>query len=167
MAETQTNPAAAPDAPSPARRPPFLAILLLMAVLALALFIGTNVLSVLYGVVAPPTPPLPPGMDQQTHTSSAYGVDTWKYVTDEDACQLVKYVEDHGGTCQIAPMQCSDYRELERDFSIATSIVARCGGQFNFSIFNQQWWAIILRTIDDKASFELHREIFWIGTGPQ
>ncbi len=140
---------------------------MLAAAVALALFIGTNVLSVLYGVIAPPLPPLPPDLEQVSHTSSAYGVDNWKYSTAGDACQLVKYVEDHGGACLVAPMQCGNYRELHENFSIATSVVARCGGQISFSIFHEQWWSLITRTIDDKALFELNREVYWIGTGPQ
>jgi hypothetical protein len=166
LSEIQTDPLT-PAEPSSARRPPFLAIILLVPVVALAFYIGTNVLSVLYGVVAPPLPPLPPYMDQISHDSPAYGVDNWKYTSTEGACQLVKYVIDNGGTCQIAPMQCGDYRELHTEFSIATSVVARCSGKMNFSIFNEQWWSLVTRTIDDKAKFELNREVYWLGTGPQ
>ena len=41
-------------------RPPLLALILLIAALVLAFYIGTNVLSVLFAVVSPPLPPIPP-----------------------------------------------------------------------------------------------------------
>lgn len=151
---------------SPARRPPFLAILLLVAVVALAFFIGTNVLSVLYAIIAPPLPPLPPNMEQVSHESPAYGVDNWKYSTTQDACELVKYVQDNGGVCVVAPMTCGEFRD-EGSGNSSLALVARCSGDMAFSIFNEQWWSLIMRQASGTASFELRREVFWIGIGPQ
>jgi len=149
------------------RRVPLLAILLLVVALILAVYIGTNVLTVLFGVISPPLPPLPPAMESVTHTSEAYGVDYWKYTSTTDACEVVQYIEDHGGVCQLAPLQCGEYRETTQDFSIANSVVGRCGGKVSFSIFNMTWWGLIMRTSDAKTQLELEREVYWLGTGPQ
>lgn len=169
MAEAQNSsadltPAAAP---APARRPSLLVILLLLAVLALAFFIGTNVLGVLYAVVAPPLPPLPPDLTQISHESPAYGVDDWKYSTTQDACDVVQFVQEQGGVCVLAPMQCGAYRDAHTDFTIGTSIVARCTGKIDFSIFHEQWSSVILRNLDATVRYDLSREVYWIGTGPQ
>ena len=152
---------------APSRRPSPLALALLLAVVALAIFIGTNVLSVLYAVVAPPAPPLPPDMEQVSHDSPAYGVDHWTYTTTRDACEVVQYVQENGGVCVLAPMQCGEYRENSGDFSVGQSIVARCSGKIAFSIFHEQWSSVILRNLDDTVKYNLDREVYWMGTGPQ
>ena len=153
-------------APAP-RRIPVLALVLLVAVVALGIYIGTNVLGVLFAVVSPPLPPLPPGMDAVSHESDSYGVDLWKYTTTGDACEVVQYIQDNGGVCRVAPMQCGEYQEDNSGFTVANSVVARCVGSVEFSIFNMQWWALIMRQPDTRISLELHREVYWIGTGPQ
>jgi len=153
--------------PKETRRPPLLALLLLIAAVVLAFYIGTNVLSVIFAVIAPPLPPLPTGMDQVTHTNEAYGVDYWKYTSTGSACEYVKYVQDNGGVCAIAPFQCGAYGDSQGDFTNGNVTVARCSGQMAFSIFHEQWYSLIQRTPDHKAQFELNREVYWIGTGPE
>lgn len=154
------------DAAAP-RRLPLLAIVLLLAAVALAIYIGTNVLGVLFAVVAPPSPPLPSGMDLVSHESASYGVDLWKYTSSGDACQVVQYIQDNGGVCQIAPAQCSGGGTNQGNFEIADAVVARCGGNVDFSIFHMQWWGLVMRLPSQLTQLELHREVFWIGTGPQ
>ncbi len=157
-----------PEQVAPTRRlTSLLTVGLLVLALLLAIYIGSNVLSVLYGVVAPPAPPLPPGMDQVSHTSEAYGVDRWIYQSSGDACAIPQYIQDNGGACRIAPMQCGEYRETQGDFSVINSIVARCVGRMDFSIFHEHWWSLITRTPDGKNQLETSREVYWIGTGPQ
>ena len=149
------------------RRLPLLAILLMIAAVVLAFYVGTNVLSVLFAVIAPPSPPLPPNLTQTTHTSEAYGVDNWKYVSTGDACTLVKYVQDNGGTCHIVPLGCGEHRAVDPNLAVQNSIVARCDGKMDFSIFNEQWWELITYTTDGKPQIEVNREVYWLGTGPQ
>jgi hypothetical protein len=152
---------------TPPRRLPLLAIILMIAAVVLAFYIGTNVLSVLFAVVAPPAPPLPPNLTQTSHTSVAYGVDNWKYVSTGDACTLVKYVQENGGNCRIAPLACGENRTVDPDLAVENSIVGRCDGKMDFSIFNEQWWALITYTDDHKPQIEINREVYWLGTGPQ
>lgn len=149
------------------RRVPVLALVLLVAVVALGIYIGTNVLSVLFAVVSPPLPPVPPGMTSVSHETESYGVDLWKYTTTGDACEVLQYIQENGGVCRVAPMQCGEYREDNSGFSIANSVVARCTGSIDFSIFNMQWWALVMRLPTTETQLELHREVFWLGTGPQ
>ncbi len=148
-------------------RPPLLAIVLLIAVLGLAFYIGTNVLSVLFAVVSPPLPPVPPDLTQVSHTSEAYGVDQWKYVTTGDACTLVKYVQDNGGDCRIVPLGCGENRAFAPNLDVQNTIVARCEGQMSFSIFNEQWWSLVTYAKDGSPQLEVNREVYWLGTGPQ
>ena len=157
----------APLEPEKAARPPLLAIILLIAALILALYVGTNVLSVLFAVVSPPLPPIPPNLTQTNHTSAAYGVDNWKYVSTGDACTLVKYVQDNGGVCHIVPLGCGTSRAVDPNLSVVNSIVARCDGKMNFSIFNEQWWSLISYTKDGTPQIEVNREVYWLGSGPQ
>jgi hypothetical protein len=152
--------------PAQARRIPFLALVLMIAVVGLAFFIGTNILTVLFAVVSPPAPPLPPDLALVSHESPAYGVDTWKYSTPGDACTLVKYLQDNGGVCIYAPNQCGQYRESDPNFANGNIVVGRCEGEIAFSIFNEQWWSLITKS-RDTGYLEMQREVFWIGTGPQ
>jgi len=163
----ETTPDSSPEAAPQPGRPPLLAILLLIAVVVLAFYVGTNVLSVLFAVVAPPAPPVPPNMTQTSHTSEAYGVDQWKYVSTGDACELVKYVQDNGGNCRLVPLACGEHRAVDPNLAVENSMVARCDGQMAFSIFNEQWWDLITYTTEGKPQIEINREVYWIGTGPE
>jgi len=155
-----------PEAPNPGRVP-LLAILLLIAALLLAVYVGTNVLSVLFAVINPPLPPIPPNLTQVSHTSEAYGVDQWKYVSTGDACTLVKYVIDNGGSCRIVPLGCGENRAIDPNAAVENTIVARCDGKMAFSIFNEQWWSLITYTKANQPQIEINREVYWLGTGPQ
>jgi hypothetical protein len=148
------------------RRIPFLALVLMFAVVMLAFYIGTNILTVLFAVVSPPNPPLPDNLTLTSHDSPAYGVDTWKYSTPDDACDLVKYFQENGGVCVYAPNQCGQFRESDPNFANGSILVGRCSGEIPFSIFNEQWWSLITKS-RTEAYLETNREVFWIGTGPQ
>jgi hypothetical protein len=148
------------------RRIPLLGLVLLAAAVLLAFYVGTNILTVLFGVVSPPEPPVPANLEQVSHESKAYGVDVWKYSTPTDSCDIVRYFQENGGYCVYAPNQCGAYRESDPNFANGPIVVARCEGEIAFSIFNEQWSALITKT-RDRAHLELSREVFWIGTGPQ
>ncbi len=170
MSEPEAAASADAEAPAEARdagRPPLLLILLLIALLGLALFVGTNLLGVLFAVIAPPVPPLPPAMTEIEHTSVAYGVDDWKYSSPTDACEVVKSIEQNDGVCQLMPLQCSDAHATTGDFIVNNALVARCGGKVAFSIFNMQWWAHVTRSSATETQLELHREVYWVGSGPE
>ncbi len=150
------------------KRPPFLLIALLVA-FGLSLVVGLNILRVLYGVIAPPLPPLPDQVAEVSHESEAYGADIWSYTAADDPCVVAAYYEAQGGTCDLTPMQCSQPGSAPQT-ELAQSVVARCHGSVAFSIFNMQWWALVVRNNDTPqtpTTLNLEREVFWIGTGPR
>ena len=51
------------------------------ALLALALFAGFHLVSILYGVIYPPMPPIYALMTQTGHENRDYGVDVWDYMS--------------------------------------------------------------------------------------
>lgn len=155
------------EAPSRAGRK-FNIFLLAVAAAAvlLALYIGGQVIGVLYGIVLPPTPPLPRGSQLISHESTAYGVDYWRYHNPADACEVLSFYQANGGRCIVAPMQCAS--QTATAYTIPDELVARCYGEVWFSVFSMQWMTIISRTQDaDLVSrIDLEREVFWIG-GPR
>ncbi len=153
--------------PPERRRPRFslLAGLLGLAALALALFIGTQVIGVLYGIVAPPLPPVPPDAQEIGHTNIGYGVDEWVYSVAQPPCDLIAFYQAEGGTCRILPYQCGAL-STPGDVPAADEMVARCGGSIRFSIFVMDW-RVFLSEDGDAAKVELSREVNWIGTEPR
>jgi hypothetical protein len=136
------------------------------AALVLALYIGGQVIGVLYGIALPPTPPLPRGSQLISHESTAYGVDYWRYHSPADACEVVAFYQANGGRCIVAPMQCAS--QTATTYTISDELVARCYGEVWFSVFAMQWMTVISRTqdADPVSRIILEREVFWIG-GPR
>jgi hypothetical protein len=149
------------------RESPSLLVLALVAiVLLLALFIGTKVIGVFYNIIVPPTPPLPEGTTQLDYSNIAYGVDTWIYGTDENACEVVRFYEANGATCRMAAFWClneEDNSSFEADGP--GQHVAQCTGTADFSLFVMRWNATIATqyTTDGQTHFNLSREILWGG----
>jgi len=137
--------------------------LLLISVVAVifALFIGTQVIGVLYAIVYPAQPPLFSDSRELRHTSDSYGVDEWLYATDEDACEVLSFYQAEAETCRVSPNDCSS--------GLPNQNVARCTGEKSFSIFAMKW-EVNISTGDrtsEKTIFSLSREIFWTGSIPQ
>ncbi len=152
--------------PETRRRIPFLGLALLVGVVALAGYIGVNVLTVLFAVVSPPLPPMPANLVEISHENVAYGVDRWRYTSTEDACSLVKFLEDNSGVCVYAPLQCATNPEQTNRFA-ADGLVARCDGSIDFSIFTMNWFGLVVKNSDSQSRLDLDREVFWLGTGRQ
>jgi hypothetical protein len=148
-------------------RRPRLVLLLGGVVLLLLFYIGTQVFGVLYGIVFPAQPPLPPDVHEITHENADYGFDTWLYGTDQDACEVVAFYATEGGRCLLSPGYCNTGTVIEVD--TPGQHVARCSGEQEFSIFAMRWNAIIA-TGDEfagKTQFRLEREVFWSGSIPK
>ncbi len=152
----------------PAKRPPLILLLLMVVLLVLALYIGINVLGVLFGILSPPMPPFPEGFVEVRHVNEAYGADVWTFNTDQDACGVAVALQAEG-VCQYSPLACGELRPIPNPYVPADLTVARCTGGEDFSIFNMHWWALVSRDENDdtNAVIEFEREIFWIGDGPQ
>lgn len=149
----------------PSRAVPWRVILLGIAALALALFIGTQVIGILYSIVAPPLPPLPESAKQLEHTSSDYGVDDWLYGVNQSACGVVRFYQEHDADCQITIDPCAgDTVTAARH----RNRVAQCTSERKFSIFAVRWDVKITSgyTEDGITHFQLSREVFWSGSVP-
>lgn len=162
---SETPPVSIPPASS--KRRGVIPSILLVASLGLALYLGLNVIGVLYGIIFPPTPPVPADTQLTNHTSDAYGVDEWEYSTKQDACSLTRYYIEQGANCIFAPDIC------EEGFVNLSEVgpgqnVSRCTAQESFSIFAMQWNAIIATGYRDDypTHYQLSREIFWTGEVP-
>lgn len=146
-------------------RASLLAGLLGLAALALAVFIGTQVLSVLYGIVAPPLPPVPSDADEVSYTSIGYGVDEWVYSVPQHPCDMVAYYEAQGGQCRLAPYKCT-MLSTPGDVPTTDEMVARCGGSIRFSIFVMDW-RVFLSEEGEATTLEVAREVNWISGEPR
>jgi hypothetical protein len=133
-----------------------------LILLALAVYIGVQVLGVLYGIVLPPSPPLPNNVLELSHESAAYGVDRWEYSTTADPCEIVRFYEANDAVCLVARSQCG----REGSDAIDGLALAYCSGKTPFSIFIMHWSAAVFPDEADSSRLEVNREIYWIGTGP-
>lgn len=134
---------------------------------ALAIFVGTQVIGVLYNIVFPPPPPRPDGVVELERVNEAHGVDTWQYATAQDACSVMRFYESEGGTCNYAPDRCEG-GFVDLSTVVAGDNVGQCEGTANFSIFALQWEAVIATGYSDEnpTRFRLSREVFWTGEVP-
>jgi hypothetical protein len=153
-------------APIARRSPSVMLVLLLIAGVAMAIYFGTNVLGVLFGMLAPPLPPLPAGLTEVSHESESYGVDLWTYTSADEPCGIALQFQETT-LCSYAPMQCGALQEVP-NYGFETNIIARCTGSQEFSIFTMEWNARVYRvSADGSSKVELEREVFWIGNGTQ
>lgn len=133
-----------------------------------AFSIGISVLSILYGVLFPPMPPLPKpseSLTQLAYESTSYGVDDWLYSVPIDACEVAVFYADQNPLCPIPPF-CNDnsvVNGLERGATLG-----RCSADVQFSSFMMRWQVIIGVDNQDvsKTVLRLTREVFWGGQIP-
>jgi hypothetical protein len=159
------TPAAEAQAARPRRLPGGLLLVALLLVVIAVLVLGLPLLGVLYGIVNPPTPPLPPRAQQIAYSSIDYGVDEWEYASTENACAVLQFYIDIGASCRTAPMQC---REGDgSSLTVNDTLVGRCFGREEFSIFAMQYEVVIARLSSGESGSRLrvNRETFWLGGG--
>ncbi len=121
----------------------------------LALYIGTQVVGVLVGILFPP---LPLNVTLITHQSSEHGMDDWVYNANLSACGIIAFYQSIGADCDVPPESCqNDTRPLE----------ATCTGASNFSIFAMRW-EVTIRPGEgmEHTDLRLAREVFWTGAVP-
>lgn len=122
-------------------------IIAVAAVLA-ALYIGTRVIGVLYALAAPPSAPLPSDARELSHTSKGYGEDSWVYQTDHSVCEVAEFYIEQGG-------QCSPCAET-----------VTCDGGNDFSIFAMRWNADIATGEGGQTHIDILRQVSWSGYFP-
>jgi hypothetical protein len=133
-------------------RLPWLILIVGIVGLLLALYIGSQVLGVLVGILFPPNPPLPPNVAQVSHQSTEHGVDEWVYASDVVAPDaIIDYYEAAGADCETIPT--------------ANQQITTCSGEKTFSIFAMRWDAVISANAEG-SELRLSREVFWTGAIP-
>lgn len=149
------------------RRPSRKLIVLGVIALALAFYIGTQVLGVLYGLISPPPAPAPAGVSELTHKNTGHGVDEWTYSTNLPACDVLQFYLSQNGTCDIAPTMCNPAEEASPN--TPGQHVANCHGLITFSIFAMKWEVNIASGYggDAPTRFMLSRQVYWSGTPPE
>jgi hypothetical protein len=157
---------------SAARTIPRSILLLAVAALILAVFVGTQVLGVLFAIVFPPIPPVPDDAIQVSYASTGIDVDEWVYTSDSNVCEIVEFYQARSDVCRLLPFSCVD-RPGGSDAPLAGGSAAgqhigRCLGTTSFSLFAMRWQVIIGtgRAPGASAEFRLVREIFWSGAIP-
>lgn len=162
-----TSSSGSPEAEAPSVRRGLLPLILAIIAVGLAVFVGLQVIGVLYSIIFPPVPPRPASVTELAHTSEAYGVDAWDYGTADDACAVARFYINNNGECKFGPKICD--AGFVNDTSMQPgSHVAQCSGVMAFSIFAMRWQAIIATGYRDgnPTHFKLLREIFWTGEVP-
>jgi hypothetical protein len=152
----------------PAARIPWLVLILVVLALILALYIGTQVIGVLFGIASPPEPPLPGGAQEISHSSREHGLDDWVYASHQNACEVVDFLRESGGVCEVDPVWCFDGGNLTPRPGSGKQRVASCSADTKFSIFAMRWQAIITAgySADGQTRLEISREISWSGSLP-
>jgi len=121
-----------PEVSQPVKGRSSLRTILLIAVLvigvAVLIVVGRNAFGILYGLLTPPTVPVPEGVEQIQHTTPAFGTDDWLYASSQDACQLTRYYLSQGASCRIAPEVCDTGAALTLRAQPGES-VSRCTGE--------------------------------------
>lgn len=152
---------------------PLSIILMGVVVLLVGGYVGTQVIGVLFGLIAPPLPPTPPNLTSIDHSSTDYGSDEWLYASPQHPCDVAQFFIANGGQCEFAPQWCSAGGGTNPDSYVritAGDHVARCLGTSPFSIFAQRWQVLIATsgsTGADGTTFRLVRDVLWNGdAGP-
>jgi hypothetical protein len=151
------------------RTVPLSILLMGVVVLAIGLFIGTQVIGVLFALIAPPPPPTPPNLTQVEHKSADYGSDEWLYTSTQHPCDVAQHYIQSGGSCEFAPQWCGPGSgTTPNSFARITpgDHVARCLGTSNFSIFAQRWQILIASAGYSGAegtTFRVVRDVLWNG----
>ncbi len=129
-----------------------------LAAIALVLFIGLRVVGVLYALVFPPTPPVPPNVTEIRHEDLGYGGDEWVYNSLWDVCDVVDFYE-LAGTCDLTGAVCNERRSGGSQDMTAT-LVATCDGLDESSAFGVRWTAEIFDR-SGQAQIYLISEVQW------
>ncbi len=152
------------DGSSRTTQRPWLTVLLGILALVLAVFVGTQVIGVLYAIVFPANAPLPPDITESRHENLAYGVDEWVYITDTAVCDIMAFYQEQADDCLINSIFCDG---ANPEIPPPGQHIGRCSAEVEFSIFAMRW-EVNVSTGDtrENTQFLLEREVFWTGAVP-
>ncbi len=127
------------------------------ALIVLALVAGFHAVSILYGVLYPPNPPVYDQMRQVSYQNIDHGVDRWRYVSASSPQAIAAYYTDHGATCVA--------RAPDTSYASSEQVGMTCEATTTFSIFTMSYQVVI--TPEQPTSVVLvSREVYWIGAPP-
>lgn len=146
---------------------PIRAIVWATLAFALAIFIATQVIGVLYAILFPPDgPALPLNVTELSRRTEAPGVDYWVYGTDQNACEVMRFFATQSGTCQTLPIMCGGPDGVTLGDSTPAQQVGSCTGEMTFSIFSLRWEVRVSshHLTGGTTHFTVLREVMWQGT---
>jgi hypothetical protein len=166
MMEQTTVTAAESTEVSVRRRPARWLLPVALLAFVLALVAASQIIGVLYGMINPPLPPLPPDVTQQAHSSEVYGVDAWAYRAALLPQELHLFYVTSGASCTTAPFPPTESEALYQQFPDAGMLYAVCEGEIPFSRFAMRWRALISVYQPGEADtrLDLVRQIDWFGS---
>ncbi len=142
-------------------------VLLLLGGVALLLFAAVVVARIagpLAGMIAPPNPPVPEGAEKEISRHKEAGIDEWVYATEMNACDVLAFYEDRGGSCIIDESACISGETQSSTPDGGPLPMGRCSGAENFSIFSYRWEVYVHYAYPDGLTrFVLARDVNWLG----
>lgn len=142
---------------------PLWAILMLCAVVVGCVIFSIPVFNTLYGIIFPPTPPIPSEANLIERTVLEHGVEETRYSTSQNPCQVVQFFRSQNGTCDVLWDVCED--EIFSP-TVRRSFVpfATCQGVTPAGVFAVRWKASIDWLLSpDQTTFLLSHEVLWGG----
>ena len=141
---------------------PLWAVLILGAILVGCAIFSIPVFSTLYGIVFPPTPPIPADSTSVERTVIEHGVEDNRYTNPQNPCQVVQFFISENGTCEVLWDVCNgdEFTPLNRSFTP----FATCEGVTPAGAFAVRWQVTIdWLSSPDQTAFLMSHEVLWGG----
>ncbi|PJF32444.1 MAG: hypothetical protein CUN52_01670 [Phototrophicales bacterium] len=141
---------------------PLWAILLILGIVVACAILSVPVFNTLYGIVFPPTPPIPPDAIQTERQVVEHGVEENRYTITQNPCELVRFFISENGTCEVF----WDFCEADTFPTYNRSFIpfASCQGISPAGVFAVRWKVEIdLLSPPDQTAFRMSHEVLWSG----
>ncbi len=141
---------------------PLWAVLILGAVVVGCAIFNIPVFSTLYGIIFPPTPPIPADSTLAQRTVIEHGVEENRYTNPQNPCQVVQFFIAENGTCDVMWDVCNGatFTNLNRSFIP----FATCKGVTPAGAFAVRWDVKIDWLLSpDQTAFLMSHEVLWSG----
>ncbi len=147
--------------------PLWLILVAALGLMACGLLVASAICGPLYLIVFPPGPPHYPGATKIESHHTAHGVDSWRYRSADDVCDVYAMYQAEADYCHPVRTFCDVARKPPRDGSGFRTMTA-CYGTGKAGMFSWEWKAVLYEFYAEDGSpyteFELSRTVYW-GTG--
>lgn len=141
---------------------PLWAVLILAVALVGCAIFSIPVFNTLYGIVFPPTAPLPNEFVQTEKTVTDHGVEKASYTTTQNPCQVVQFYISEGGGCEVLWDICNGDQFMGKNRSYIP--FAHCEGISPAGAFAVQWEVDIESLYPpQQTTFDVAHEVLWGG----